>query len=89
MKKASQCPECAAALSPDAPRGFCPQCLMKAGMESQDHSTDASERALLSTQAGASVAVTDPASTFAAQPEYVGSYRIVRVVGEGGMGIFY
>ena len=51
MKKtASRCPECGAALAPDAPRGFCPKCLMKAGMESQDQSTDPRATAPLSTQ---------------------------------------
>ena len=90
MKKiASRCPECGAALAPDAPLGFCPQCLMKAGMNSQGQSMDSSETLPLSPQAGADpVGATDPASSSDAQPGFVGSsvgkYRLISLLSEGG-----
>ncbi|MBM3881768.1 MAG: hypothetical protein FJ387_18935 [Verrucomicrobia bacterium] len=33
MSDASTCPTCGAALPPDAPRGFCPRCLYRAGLD--------------------------------------------------------
>ena len=45
MKQISRCSECGTTLPPDAPRGFCPRCLMKAGIESEDQPTGASETA--------------------------------------------
>ncbi len=33
MQESSKCPECGSDLPADAPLGFCPQCLMKAGMD--------------------------------------------------------
>ena len=32
MAAVNSCPECGTPLPPDAPRGFCPKCLMEKGM---------------------------------------------------------
>ena len=48
MSTSNTCPECGSPLPPDAPRGFCPQCLMKRGMTSADAGFEGDEESLLS-----------------------------------------
>ncbi len=35
MAEVSNCPQCGGEMAADAPEGLCPECLLKAGMESQ------------------------------------------------------
>ena len=45
MAETRKCPECGSELSPEAPQGLCPQCLLKAGLNS-DSKRDRHDRTL-------------------------------------------
>src|SRR5687768_14442570 len=69
------CVGCGAKLAQDAPQGLCPQCLLKAGME-----TKASP-----TAGGAPSVPPEPAQLAQHFPQL----EILELLGQGGMGVVY
>src|SRR5688500_8928008 len=69
------CVGCGTKLTQDAPQGLCPQCLLKAGMETKAPPTAA---------AGGFVAP-DPVELAAHFPQL----EIIELLGQGGMGVVY
>ncbi len=94
MAETKTCPKCGAELSPDAPAGICPKCLMQAGIGSQatgDHNTGASAPHTPHDRAAA----TEPPSPRFPTPDLETLARqfpqleILEHLGQGGMGIVY
>ena len=79
-----RCPRCGRQLPPDAAEGLCAACLLTAGAETLTRSSDATSTGVASTG--------DPSRPGA--PRLVdgqlwGAYRVVRLLGRGGMGEVY
>src|SRR5262245_59010250 len=72
----NECPRCGAPLPSDAPAGgICPQCLLRVALESEPGSKPTT--------------ISLPASAAQAAGERIGPYKLLRVVGEGGMGVVW
>jgi len=70
------CPQCGTSLGPGEPAGSCPKCLIRGDLDS-------------SAEAGESATQTTVTLTAAARDDDFGRYRIVRPLGQGGMGAVY
>ena len=84
------CPECGADLPANAPRGLCPQCLMKAGMQIGSEGNQAGPADI----GGAGPTSDTPPSGFvppapAELAKQFAQLEIIELLGQGGMGAVY
>ncbi|UCE49098.1 MAG: serine/threonine protein kinase [Phycisphaerales bacterium] len=90
MAENTNCPQCGADLPANAPRGLCPQCLMKAGMQSggEDKEAGSSDISTSGTEN-----VTPPSGFVPPEPELLAEkfpqLEIIELLGHGGMGAVY
>jgi len=98
------CPTCGAEIDADHPQGLCPACLLKEGLESETTirgtrllckscQSALGEDARFCAECGAAAPLVaaaegDPVRT-ALEAKLAGQYRIVRLLGSGGMGAVY
>ncbi len=80
MSKIGTCPSCGAALPADAPRGLCPRCLYRLGL---DQGTDAA------LAEGSVEAESSPAAPHALLHRSFGDYELLEEIGYGGVGVVY
>jgi hypothetical protein len=79
-----RCPRCGRQLPPDAPEGLCASCLLTAGAETLTGSSDATSTG------GASTGYPPrPGAPRLVDGQLWGSYRVIRLLGRGGMGEVY
>ena len=90
MAEEKNCPICGADLPANAPRGLCPQCLMKAGMQvgSEDR-----QPGPLDITHGIPTSATPPAGFVPPDPQELAEkfpqLEIIELLGQGGMGAVY
>lgn len=79
-----RCPRCGRQLPPDAPEGLCASCLLTAGAETLTGSSDAT-----STGGASTGDPPRPGAPRLVDGQLWGSYRVIRLLGRGGMGEVY
>ena len=90
MAEKTNCPKCGADLPANAPKGLCPRCLMKAGMQTDSEGIQARPVDL----SGAGLTSDTPPSGFVPpEPgelaEQFAQLEIIELLGQGGMGAVY
>ena len=85
-----KCPKCGADLPGNAPKGLCPRCLMKAGMEvaseaQRDDAVDITESSERTTPSGRGFVPPDTKELADKFPQL----EIIELLGQGGMGAVY
>src|SRR3954447_5854702 len=78
---AYQCPACGTELPGQAALVLCPKCLLQAGLSTQAQ-TGPEETVVTARPAGTSKGLPQPGEQF-------GHYQMVRLLGQGGMGVVY
>ena len=76
MKTMKLCPKCGKALAPDALLGLCPECMMKAGLETEAQAARAPRPAT-------------PAFAVADVAKHFPQLEILELLGQGGMGVVF
>ncbi|MCH8193900.1 MAG: protein kinase [Planctomycetes bacterium] len=90
MAEEKSCPKCGADLPANAPKGLCPQCLMKAGMQVGSEGGKAGPGDITP---GMPTSATPPGGFVPPEPkelaEKFSQLEILELVGQGGMGAVY
>jgi len=82
MSVTNTCPECGTPIPQDAPKGFCPACLVRAGAGGMlSEAVKESECT--------PVAIRDPMPDRAGFPRLFGGYELLEEIGRGGMGLVF
>ena len=88
MAEDNRCPGCGQELSPHAPHGLCPECLLRQGMQSEAPSSSDLAGSGLMDQAG-ELTPARSRPTLEGPGSRIGPYRLLQAIGEGGMGVVY
>ncbi|MHC1763949.1 MAG: protein kinase [Verrucomicrobiia bacterium] len=84
----STCPKCGGQVPLDAPANLCPGCLMRGGIEPEGLEEESKSRYSGYTET-LHIVIPEDAPLFRGLPRQLGSYELLDVIAEGGMGVVY